>query len=40
MLPDKDEEIDCEDCLYWDDNAEECSLYKELDDDGNCDDYT
>ena len=36
----EDEEVDCEDCLYWDPNLEECTLEKELDNQGKCDDYT
>ena len=36
----EDEEIEYEDCVYWNDDLEECELEKELDDNGECDDYS
>lgn len=40
MPPDEEEEIECEDCIYWDDDIEECELEKEPDKNGKCDDYS
>ena len=39
-MPTDEEVVDCEDCVYWNDDLEECELEKEPDDNGKCDDYT
>ena len=40
MSPDEKEEVECEDCVYWNDDLEECELEKEPDVNNECKDYT